>query len=463
MHLSLCNIYFHVLIPYCVMGALLLAAIYHTMLFYFGKLPLLAVYSLYLWACFFHIGFDAATFADPGDYSSVQLITSDFFLILANQLYIRFIASVFGVERKGKGFTSVFYRSTYYVLGLYLLAQIVIRFALPRGAAIGTVLYFTVWSFIIVFSTAWLCIMVYRKPEKFNKFIAAAAFLFILFSLTAIVSSMVQPFDPDYMDKYHMDPFTYTCLGYFVEVLVFSNAIGLKMRQDMQDKLASDEIIIGHQQLLMNNELERQTGIIRSRRKERLAISRDMHDELSNAIAALKFHIGDLRRSAEGSTQLMLQDMENEVASVYVQARSFMHGLHNSLREDDYDLPLFLDSLEAYFRDSLLTFSIAADKEEIKERLSPRGQNFLYMLIKESLGSMMQHAKAANVLISISFEGGSCLLQITHSGAAPGDAQDLLRAGLQEKAAQLSGEGTYEIFVGGGSISASFRLRDQGL
>lgn len=464
MHPFFCTVYFHVLIPYCTMGGLLLAACYHTNLYFFRKSSLLGYYSIYLWICFFHIGFDAFFFAVPGRYSKGELVLSDTLLVLSNQFYFIFVAKAFEVSDKSGWLINLLYKASFASLGLFLAVLIFLRLSPGDNLWIGEVINLVIWPATIACGILWIVLLLRKHGNTVNNMIGTGALMLVLFNILALTNALLNHPGPEHInDTFQLDSFTITCIGFFLEITIFSAAVGAGIRRDLAAKLASNEMMISRQQLLLQHELDQQSEVVRSRKAERMHISEDMDDELSNALSALNSYAGDLYGSAadEGDKKI-LHKIRLQTADVYAQAQAFMQRLHGSTDEFDYDLPAFLSSLTADFKGSSVQVTARADKEEIIKKLDAHQQSYLYLIIKESMSNVLKYAGASKVEISISFRDDECMLQIADNGRGM-DAKNSGGIGLQnirERMSELGGTAEIHSSAAGTAVSAVFNYAE---
>jgi signal transduction histidine kinase len=194
---------------------------------------------------------------------------------------------------------------------------------------------------------------------------------------------------------------------------------------DLKMQLARKEEQLKMEQFLQRQDdqvrMERDAAVMEQRRK----ISRDLHDGLSGALAALKYYINDIRlHRREPAEQKMLQDIEDEVNAIYVQVRDYMHRLYHGQEAHEIDLNLFLHSLVTQFSGSTGAFSIRiiTNEKEIAERLDLHRQTQLYFIIKEGITNAIKYAGSATITIAIWFQETLCAFRISDDGAGmPGN------------------------------------------
>ncbi len=180
--------------------------------------------------------------------------------------------------------------------------------------------------------------------------------------------------------------------------------------------------------LLQEREIqrERKRAILYLRKK----ISRDMHDELSSALSGLKYYINDLRlKESNEESRRLLESIEQEVASVYSQARTYMHNLHKGIEDVVGSLNPFLQQISTSLSQRKnLNIELKYDKKEIESKLSSTQQNQLTLMLKEATSNILKHSGASKIEVNISFPDNSCYFYIRDNGR--GFEQDTRYEGL---------------------------------
>ncbi len=186
----------------------------------------------------------------------------------------------------------------------------------------------------------------------------------------------------------------------------------MEAREELDKEKRNFEDIIR----LHEREMQRQgkRAILNLRKK----ISRDMHDELSSALAGLKYYVSDLRsREQKGEVKQLLGSVEQEVESVYAQARSYMHNLHKGIEEAVGNLGSFLQQVSTGLsQKNGLNVQLKYNKTEIESRLSHTQQNQLTLTLKEAISNILKHSGASVAEIEISFKNNICYFLVSDNG-----------------------------------------------
>lgn len=150
----------------------------------------------------------------------------------------------------------------------------------------------------------------------------------------------------------------------------------------------------------------------------RRQISRDLHDGLSSALIGLKYYVNDMRSNAKTEEEKnCLMSIEQEVESVYIQARSYMHNLNTGIDEAVGNLNPFLTNIfQDLSRNNNVDIKFNYNKEEVESKLSLVQQNQLTLMLKEATSNILKHADASRIEVNISFENTVCRFSILDNG-----------------------------------------------
>lgn len=201
------------------------------------------------------------------------------------------------------------------------------------------------------------------------------------------------------------------------------------------------------------------------REEERARLAGEIHDELGQALTALRMDASWLRTHAGAPPERVLaklRDMEDLIDDTIARARRICSELR----------PGVLDDLG-------LEAAVEWQAQEFERRTGVRCQvasslpapgpdrevsTALFRILQESLTNVARHAAASNVRIELREEGGRVLLEVRDDGqgapaAAPGARRSLGVLGMNERARRLGGTFTFNSAPGRGScVQASIPL-----
>ena len=150
---------------------------------------------------------------------------------------------------------------------------------------------------------------------------------------------------------------------------------------------------------------------------ERESITQNIHDEISNGIAALRLYIKDLRSpSSPSSNNEKLDLIEEEAASLYINTRNFMKRL-NGIYNNNISISVFLNKLKQNFTIfNQINIIDDVDYDNLKKNLSASQYTELYFIVKEAVYNSIKHSNAKQIIIHIEFDKNICRFSIQDNG-----------------------------------------------
>lgn len=142
--------------------------------------------------------------------------------------------------------------------------------------------------------------------------------------------------------------------------------------------------------------------------QERSNLARELHDEVGQALTAVKMDIGiALRADIEPRAQAALEDARELAENTLRSVRDLSQLLHPSTL-DDFGLPTTLATyLRSFSHRTGIRGQIA---ETIDDRLPPRIEVCAYRIVQEALTNVARHSAATACTVSLN--GGDGLLRI---------------------------------------------------
>ena len=205
------------------------------------------------------------------------------------------------------------------------------------------------------------------------------------------------------------------------------------LEQEVMERKKAEEAVRASEEALRSseNELRRLAGqLITAREEERRRLARELHDDLTQTLAALALELANIRIKAKVS--------DPRVAVGLISAEGRVHTLADSIHDMSRLLhPSILDDLglEAAIRAECERFGeregIPISFEfDVAERLPDDYSLTLYRIVQEGLHNISKHAAASDASVSLLSKNGQIALTIADSGQgfSPNDVRG--RAGL---------------------------------
>jgi signal transduction histidine kinase len=193
--------------------------------------------------------------------------------------------------------------------------------------------------------------------------------------------------------------------------------------------------------------------------QERRTLARELHDEVGQALTAVKMDIGmALRADLDARTRAALDEARDLSENILRSVRDMSQLLHPSAL-DDFGLPA---TLTTYLRNFSHRTGIRAQLAETMDaRLAPQIELCVYRIVQEALNNVAQHSGATACTVSLNAGGGMLRLLVEDngrgvgtSGVHAGSGRGLGLIGMRERAQALGGTFTIRERDGGGASVA---------
>jgi signal transduction histidine kinase len=211
-------------------------------------------------------------------------------------------------------------------------------------------------------------------------------------------------------------------------------------------------------ELHQKQELERLSSqLIQAQEDERRRIARELHDEVGQALTALKLELAIAERSvppAAGASHLT--EARGITDRALHSVRDMSQLLHPSML-DDLGLP---DTATWYLRGFSRRTGITSELvvERLERRLDPDVESCTYRIIQEAVTNVARHAEASLCRVEIARMDASLRISIEDNGrgfdqaASPGPiSRGLGLVGVRERVARLGGTFCVESRLGAGT------------
>mgnify|MGYP003385389122 FL=1 len=180
---------------------------------------------------------------------------------------------------------------------------------------------------------------------------------------------------------------------------------------------SSGQFIRFSEKKLANRKLrELNERIFQTQEEECKRVSRELHDGISQTIAAARFSLETAQlkqQNNDDSTKEMDRAMQF-ICKIMGDIRCISHQLHPGLLED-YGLGAALEELGRDFSQRT-GISVKVERLSIRNVLSTEVKTALYRIAQESLTNIERHAKASNVSLTLKLVPGWLVLEIIDDG-----------------------------------------------
>ena len=182
------------------------------------------------------------------------------------------------------------------------------------------------------------------------------------------------------------------------------------------------ELLFSQEQQMANEEiyklmLDKQDELEEAKKKEQLRISQDLHDNILNKLASIRFNLFALTQKPDETVIKRSIEYIDKIQSVESEIRTVAHELNFESFLNKGNFKSILEQLlqnqkETY--DTICESTISSD--EAIESLSALVKMNIYRIIQETLNNINKHAKATLISITLSIDEGFLYLSIKDNG-----------------------------------------------
>jgi signal transduction histidine kinase len=242
--------------------------------------------------------------------------------------------------------------------------------------------------------------------------------------------------------------------GHLRGVLVVARAWGRPFTEDEAALLAAigDQLGVAAEHARLFAEVQD-----RATQELRLALSRDLHDSLTQSLYSLTLLTEVTTRQLRLGDPALVEEYLAQLGTTARQATKEMRLLIYELRSATLADETLADAIERRFAAVERRAGVAARlKVAGGDDLPVAARTELFQLVQEALNNVLKHATASQVLVELREQGEYLELRIADDGR--GFDPDRLRdhgglglASMRERAATLGGSVTFSPAVGGGT------------
>ena len=196
--------------------------------------------------------------------------------------------------------------------------------------------------------------------------------------------------------------------------------------------------------------------LVEAQENERRSISRELHDEVGQALSGIRVELANLSRKIRSEEATGLDAKVDEIKQMVEDSVGVVRNMALLLRPsmlDDLGLvPALQWQAREVSRRAGMRVKVAA--EGVSEDLPEEHKTCIYRIVQEALHNCVQHSEASMARVTVQQESGRILLAIQDDGK--GFDADRERGigllGMQERVSHLGGTFSVESLPGRGAI-----------
>jgi signal transduction histidine kinase len=266
------------------------------------------------------------------------------------------------------------------------------------------------------------------------------------------------------------------------ETLAASNQQLAKSNERLRDKIQQQEVTATvsrdnekHYRWLFEEAQKREESLrnlsrqlLRAQEDQRKAISRELHDEVGQALTAISLQIDAFRKGGSADSEWKIQETKRLLQDSMERVHRFCRELRPPSLDDLGLIPTLQSYAKAFAQRSSLRLRFDACQDV--EKMGDEQKVALYRVAQESLTNVAKHAKATSVTIQLRRADEGIAMEIKDNGRAFDPQQQLSGKGrkrlgllgIQERMRALHGAFAVESKPGQGTtvrVQVPFKKR----
>jgi len=395
-----------------VTGAVILAAVYHTILYLHRRTKLLALYSTYLWSTFSYCLFRTVYFAD--DPLVYQYVNPDEILqMISFVMYIRFAAFAMDIDKKKDKYAFYFVRFTPYFITAYLIFNTIVINSDQITDTVYLTVKLTVRAYLLLLGLFMLLIVVRNRQSVFHRYIGAGAGSMIICGIVSSITSAFAPF------SFAMGPLSWLMLGYFTDVIFFSAAIGYRIRQEYKEREESLKQLLLKEGELQQKELEKIKAVYETREEERIRIARDLHDDMGSTLSSISIYSKVvstyLHTDKEKATEF-LDKIQNNARQLMEHTTDLIWSLQTNYGEAESIFTRMQKTAVEMLSSANITAQIQMAPAADLPVLHIDAQKNCWLIFKEAVNNVCKYSQASVCSVSVTIDQQHLIIRICDDG-----------------------------------------------
>jgi signal transduction histidine kinase len=439
-----------------VTGAVLIVAIYHTILFSHRRTKLLARYSIYLWSTFAYCLFRAIFFF-PNEDAYRYFNPDETLQMISFVMYIRFAGIAMDLDKRKDRYASFFVERTPYIVGVYLVFNAVLVNSSTDSSLTYFVAKMIVRAYLLLIGFLMVVIVVPKRKSVFYRYLAAGAVSMILCGLVSSLLNILVN------ERFILGAISWLMFGFFSDAIFFSAAIGYRIRQEHNERENSLKELIAKEAELQQKELEKMRVVYETREEERLRIARDLHDDMGSTLSSIGIYskvVGSYIETDKKKANEFLEKIQYNSKQLMETTTDLIWSLQTNYGQAESVYSRIQKTAIEMLSSANITPHIRISPAKELPLLSIQAQKNCWLIFKEAVNNVCKYSRADNCHVSICRNDDKLIMSISDDGAGfenPEKGNGLKN--MRQRADELGGKFAIESSVGAGTkVEISFCL-----
>jgi signal transduction histidine kinase len=381
-------------IPIFILGASVLAFIYHAVLFFYHKDRFMIHYLIYLFFTgifmYSKSGLFAAAFGQANENYMMAYLKEAIQIIYLTS-YFNFIIEAIGLSKRQNLF---FFRNWFVamtILVAYAFWNAWSKYFAPLDDYSIPFISIRVFIFCI---TGFMLYQGFRLREiKFQLIILYGCTIYFILGIVSFITNF---YDDRYNEMLVM-PLEWMMVGSFIDIVFFSFAIGYRNRKEFDNLnitlLEEANKHIALQKVILEKQAELEN--------ERKRIAADMHDDLGSGLTKIAYLSRTALQSDAENNLMKIRKTASELVENMSELIWVMKEENNTLE----DLATYIKSYAVeYLENNNIDFGIEIPENCEAIPVDGKARRHIFLSVKECLHNIVKHAHAKHVSMTITVD-----------------------------------------------------------
>lgn len=391
------------------LGSASLAFFYHLILYWQRRESLMLQYCIYLFflSSFLLSRVLLTTLQTSAEHQTWTFQFWDELLqLLLYYGYIEFVGKALDIRHNNHAWMYRVWKSLAVTILVIALLHV---FLMLTGATIrNSFLFRSSRALLIILSLLVLLVYAFKNKTVFQRYILIGALLFLVSGSLAFASYVF------HFQWGHFYALSFTFLGELADVLLFSAAMGYRLRQTYEEKERAMRDLEEQRQLLLKKDIERMEAIVETRYHERNRIARELHDEIGSSLSSI--HIF----STVANQPDKLTGMMEKIRDTSGRIMENMSDLVWAINAETDDTSSLLRRIRQ-FGGSILEAKNIELEVQVEETmpellLKTEAKKNILLICKEAINNCAKYSQATRVTIKVRLQESLFELEISDNG-----------------------------------------------
>ncbi|MBI3137937.1 MAG: hypothetical protein HYZ15_05065 [Sphingobacteriales bacterium] len=248
----------------------------------------------------------------------------------------------------------------------------------------------------------------FTKKTVFQRYILTGALIFLITGILGFASFVYN------FRIWNIYALGFTFIGEVADVLLFSAAMGYRLRQTYEEKERAMKDLEEQRQLLLKKDIERMEAIVETRYHERNRIARELHDEIGSSLSSI--HIFSTVANQPDKLAGMMEKIRNTSGRIMEN----MSDLVWAINAETDDTQSLLRRIRQFGGSLLEAKDIELDVQVEEPMpvllLKTEAKKNILLICKEAINNSAKYSQATRVVINVRIQENRFELEIRDNG-----------------------------------------------